>query len=210
MGSIVHFFKGCDVIEIRIHGRGGQGSVIASQILAEAAFREGMHVQAFPSFGSERRGAPVTAFLRIDHSPVMIRSKVYEPEGLLILDQTLLKLGVNSIVSGLKPGGWILLNSPRLPEEFEEFAQFEICTIDAATISRRHGLGTATAPIVNTVMAGALAGFKGIASLDNLAEAVRHAVPIKPEENVAAAMEGAREIRLTTACQKGRSNHVSA
>ena len=74
------------MIEIRIHGRGGQGAVIASQILAQAAFREGMHVQAFPAFGSERRGAPVTAFLRLDRSPIWVRSEVYEPNGIMILD----------------------------------------------------------------------------------------------------------------------------
>lgn len=197
------------MIEIRIHGRGGQGAVIASQILAEAAFREAMHVQAFPSFGSERRGAPVAAFLRLDHSPIMVRSKVYEPDGVLILDQTLLELGVNSILTGLKPGGWILINTPRAPEEFAEFAQFEICTVDAASISRRYGLGSATAPIVNTVMAGALTGFKGLASFEHLAEAIRHAVPVKAEENVAAAVEGAKAIRSARACER-RSDHVNA
>lgn len=202
--------QGSDMVEIRIHGRGGQGGVIASQVLADAAFREGMHVQAFPAFGSERRGAPVTAFLRLDHTPIMVRSKVYEPDGLVILDQGLLTLGINTILAGLKPGGWILINSPQSPDDFPELKKFEVCTIDAATISRRHRLGSATAPIVNTVMAGALAGFKGIASLENMAEAVRHAVPVKPEENVAAAMEGASKIQTMTTHGPRRHQHANA
>jgi 2-oxoacid:acceptor oxidoreductase gamma subunit (pyruvate/2-ketoisovalerate family) len=191
------------MIEIRIHGRGGQGGVIASQILAEAAFREGMHVQAFPAFGSERRGAPVTAFLRLDRSPIVVRSKVYQPDGLLILDQGLLKLNPGSIVAGLKPSGWILINSALQPTDFPELQRFQVCTVDAAAISRRHKLGSATAPIVNTAMAGALAAFQHFADLDHLADAVRHAVPVKPEENVAAAMDGAREIHRMHSGAKG-------
>jgi pyruvate ferredoxin oxidoreductase gamma subunit/2-oxoisovalerate ferredoxin oxidoreductase gamma subunit len=182
------------MIEIRIHGRGGQGGVIASQVLAEAAFREGMHVQAFPAFGSERRGAPVTAFLRLDHTPIMVRSKVYRPDGIVVLDPGLLSLDINTILAGLKPGGWILINSPQAPGDFTDLAQYDVCTVDASSISRRHRLGTAAAPIVNTVMAGAFVGFTAITSIDNVAEAVRHAVPVKVEENVAAAVEGAREI----------------
>jgi len=198
------------MIEIRIHGRGGQGGVIASQILAEAAFREGMHVQAFPSFGSERRGAPVTAFLRLDRNPIMVRSKVYEPDGLLILDQSLLKLNPNGIVAGLKPGGWILINSSLSPKDFPELQQFDLCTVDAAAISRRHQLGSATAPIVNTAMAGALAAFQHFADLDHLALAVRHAVPVKPEENVAAAMDGAREIHRMNSGAERSCRHGNA
>jgi pyruvate ferredoxin oxidoreductase gamma subunit/2-oxoisovalerate ferredoxin oxidoreductase gamma subunit len=198
------------MIEIRIHGRGGQGSVIASQVLAEAAFREGMHVQAFPAFGSERRGAPVTAFLRLDHSPIMVRSKVYRPDGLVILDPGLLTMGINGIVDGLKPGGWILINSPQPPGDFAEFSAFDVCTVDASTISRRHRLGTAAAPIVNTVMAGAFVGFTGITSIEHVAEAVRHAVPVKPEENVAAAIEGAREIHCVKSHEERGREHVDA
>jgi len=195
------------MIEIRIHGRGGQGGVIASQILAEAAFREGMHVQAFPAFGSERRGAPVTAYLRLDRAPIMVRSKVYEPDGLLILDQSLLQLNLGAIVAGLKPGGWILINSSSPPGEFPELQQFKVCTVDAASISRRHKLGSATAPIVNTAMAGALAAFQQLAGLDHLAQAVQHAVPASAEENIAAAMDGAHAIQHMNARPERSSRH---
>ena len=187
------------MIEIRIHGRGGQGAVIASQILAEAAFREEMYVQAFPAFGSERRGAPVRAFLRLDHSPVLVRSEIYRPDGVIILDQGLIALGLDDVFAGLKPGGWILINSPRDPSEFAELTGFAIATVDGSTIGRRHNLGSATAPIVNTAMAGAFVSLTGIASLDNLALAVRSAVPFKPEENVAAAMEGSQRVRRLAA-----------
>jgi pyruvate ferredoxin oxidoreductase gamma subunit/2-oxoisovalerate ferredoxin oxidoreductase gamma subunit len=183
------------MIEVRIHGRGGQGAVIASQILAEAAFREQMYVQAFPSFGSERRGAPVRAFLRLDRSPVLVRSEIYRPDAVVVLDQGLITLGLDDVFSGLKPGGLILINSPRDPSEFAELTGFVVATVDGSAIGRRHKLGSATAPIVNTAMAGAFVSLTGIASLDNLADAVRSAVPVKPEENVAAAMEGAQRVR---------------
>ena len=183
------------MIEIRIHGRGGQGAVIASQILAEAAFREEMYVQAFPAFGSERRGAPVRAFLRLDRSPVLVRSEIYRPDGIIVLDQGLIALGVDDVFVGLKPGGWLLINSPRDPSEFAELTGFAVATVDGSAIGRRHKLGSATAPIVNTAMTGAFVSLTGIASLDNLAQAVRSAVPLKAEENVAAAMEGAQLVR---------------
>lgn len=187
------------MIEIRIHGRGGQGAVIASQILAEAAFREEMYVQAFPAFGSERRGAPVRAFLRLDRSPVLVRSEIYRPDGIIILDQGLVALGLDDVFAGLKPGGWVLINSPRDPSEFAELTGFAAATVDGSAIARRHQLGSPTAPMVNTAIAGAFVSLTGIASLDNLAQAVRSAVPVKPEENVAAAMEGAQLVRLLQA-----------
>jgi Pyruvate/2-oxoacid:ferredoxin oxidoreductase gamma subunit len=108
----------------------------------------------------------------------MVCSKVYRPDGLVVLDRGLLAPEIDSIVGGLKPGGWILINSPLPASAFPELRDFNVCTIDAAAISRRHRLGSATAPIVNTVMAGALAAFQQIATMDNLAHAVRHAVPV--------------------------------
>lgn len=183
------------MIEIRIHGRGGQGAVIASRILAEAAFHGGMHVQAFPAFGSERRGAPVTAFFRMDRFPIMVRSEVYRPDGLIVLDQGLITLKLANISTGLKPGGWILINSSKDPADFSDLKKFSVATVDASAIAGNYKLGTATSPIVNTAMVGAFVGFTGIASLDSVAEAIRSSVPVKPEENVAAAQEGAKALR---------------
>ncbi len=198
------------MIEIRIHGRGGQGAVIASQILAQAAFREGMHVQAFPAFGSERRGAPVTAFLRLDRSPIWVRSEVYQPNGIMILDQSLIGLKSANVTAGLRPGGWILINSSKDASEFPELQGFAVTTVDASSIGRRQKLGSPTAPIVNTAMVGAVAELTGIATLDNLADAISSAVPVKVEENVAASQEGAQAVRKYLVAEDRSREHVNA
>jgi 2-oxoisovalerate/pyruvate ferredoxin oxidoreductase gamma subunit len=182
------------MIEIRIHGRGGQGAVIASRIIAEAAFHDGKHVQAFPAFGSERRGAPVTAFVRIGTKPILVRSEVYAPDGLIVLDQSLITLGLVDITQGLKKDGWILINTTRKPDDFPKLMSFQAGTVDASGIAVRHGLGTATAPLVNTAMAGAFAAFTDVTSLANITRAIRTGVPVKVEENVAAAFDGAQSL----------------
>jgi pyruvate ferredoxin oxidoreductase gamma subunit len=102
--------------ELRIHGRGGQGAVIASKLLAVALFREGRWVQSFPAFGVERRGAPVTAFLRVSESPIRLRCEVAAPDDLIVLDPTL--IGAIDVAAGLKPGGSILINSDRSPDAY--------------------------------------------------------------------------------------------
>lgn len=183
------------MIEIRIHGRGGQGAVIASQILAEAAFREGKHVQAFPSFGSERRGAPVAAFVRIDDQPILVRTEIYHPDGLVVLDESLISQKLVDVTHGLKTGAWILINAPHGPETYAELGDYRIATVDASQIAVKYHLGSITAPIVNTAICGAVAAVTGLFSLDNLADAIRAHVPIKPEENVKAALEAAGAVR---------------
>ncbi len=192
------------MIEIRIHGRGGQGAVIASQIIAEAAFREGLHVQAFPSFGSERRGAPVAAFVRLDHEPVLVRTEIYEPDGLIVLDQSLILQKLVDVTQGLKDGAWILINTPHGPEEFTHLGPYTIATVDASRIALEHRLGSLTAPIVNTSILGAFATLTGLISLDNLGEAIAATVPIKPEANIAAAREAAAAVKTLAAAGTGR------
>lgn len=192
------------MIEIRIHGRGGQGAVIASQIIAEAAFREDLHVQAFPSFGSERRGAPVAAFVRLDRDPVLIRTEIYRPDGLIVLDQSLILQQLVDVTQGLKEGAWILINSPHEPVEFAHLGPFTIATVDAAKIAIEHRLGSRTAPIVNTAILGAFATLTGLVSLGNLGAAIGATVPIKPEANVAAANEAAKAVRILAAAGAGR------
>ncbi len=199
------------MIEIRIHGRGGQGAVIASQILAQATFRDDKHVQAFPAFGSERRGAPVTAFYRVGRFPIWVRSEVYQPDGLIVLDENLLNLKSANVTKGLKNGGWILINSPKDPAEFADLSGCVVATVDASDIGRRHKLGSSTAPIVNTAMVGAFAEFTGLTTLDNLAEAIRGSVPVKAEENIAAALDGAKSLRRTApAAEDRRHDNVHA
>ena len=192
------------MIEIRIHGRGGQGAVIASQILAEAAFREGMHVQAFPSFGSERRGAPVAAFVRLDEEPVRVRTEIYEPDGLIVLDQSLILQKLVDVTQGLKERGWILINSSLPPERFADLGEYRVATVDAAHIAVGHRLGSITAPIVNTAILGAFSTFTGLVGLEHIAEAIGATVPVKPEANVAAAREAAEAVVILDAEPVGR------
>lgn len=192
------------MIEIRIHGRGGQGAVIASQIIAEAAFREGMHVQAFPSFGSERRGAPVTAFVRLDGEPIRVRTEIYEPDGLIVLDASLITLKLVDVTHGLKDGAWVLINTAHGPEEFAELGPYTIATVDASKIAIAHRLGSITAPIVNTAIVGAFAELSGLVSLPHLGEAIGATVPIKPEANIEAAREAASSVTALAPAGAGR------
>jgi 2-oxoacid:acceptor oxidoreductase gamma subunit (pyruvate/2-ketoisovalerate family) len=155
------------MIEIRIHGRGGQGGVTLAKLLAAAEHREGRSVQAFGVYAAERSGAPVHAFLRADEAPIHNPNQIYEPDHLIVLDPTLIS---PNILSGLKPGGWILLNCDRPPEHYagqERTAPFRIATVDATAIAVRHGLGSRTVPIVNTALAGAAAKLLGM-NLDSV------------------------------------------
>ncbi len=150
------------MIEIRIHGRGGQGGVTLAKILAAAEHREGRSVQAFGVYAAERSGAPVQAFLRCDDEPIHNPNQIYEPDHLVVLDPTLIS---PTILSGLKPGGWILLNCEKSPEHYagqERVAAFRIATVDATSIAVKHGLGSRTVPIVNTALAGAAARLLGM------------------------------------------------
>jgi 2-oxoacid:acceptor oxidoreductase gamma subunit (pyruvate/2-ketoisovalerate family) len=194
------------MIEIRIHGRGGQGAVIASQIMAQAAFRDDMHVQAFPAFGSERRGAPVTAFFRMSRLPIWVRSEVYRPDGIIILDESLITLKSANVTKGLKDDGWIIINSAKQPVEFADLQDFGVATVDASAIGQKHKLGSLAAPIVNTAIVGAFIQFTGLASLNSLMEAIRGAVPVMAEENVAAAIEGSHSVR---ACSMAKISEAS-
>lgn len=180
--------------ELRFHGRGGQGTVVASKLLADALFREGREVQSFPAFGVERRGAPVTAFLRVDDAPIRLRCEITEPDDLIVLDPTL--VGAVDVTAGLRPGGWILINSPHPPERYAELAtRYRVATVDASTIATAHGLGSKTQPIVNTAILGALAAIGGFVRLESVCAAIRDSVPLHPEQNVAAARAAAAAVR---------------
>lgn len=174
-------------MEVRFHGRGGQGVVIASEVLAKAAFKMGFEVSAFPFFGVERRGAPVTAYARIDDKPIRIKSSIYEPDYVVVLDNTLLR-GVD-ILEGLKPEGRVLVNYPEgkklenLPPRFKYFV------IDATSIAASHGIGSQTAPIVNTAIMGGFARMCDTVNLEAILDSIREEAPVKEEENVAAAKE---------------------
>ncbi len=144
------------MIEIRIHGRGGQGGVTLAKIIAATRFLGGQSVQAFGLYAAERSGAPIQAFCRFGDEPITNRNLVYEPDHVIVLDPTLVG---PAVAEGLKPGGWILVNSPEPPETFAEaFPAWRLATVDATAIARAHGLGTRSVPIVNTALAGAAGG----------------------------------------------------
>jgi pyruvate ferredoxin oxidoreductase gamma subunit/2-oxoisovalerate ferredoxin oxidoreductase gamma subunit len=170
--------------EIRFHGRGGQGAVTAANILAAAAFKEGYDVQAFPMFGVERRGAPVTAFARMDKQPIDIKTQIYEPDVVVVLDPTLLE--VVDVTSGLKEDGVVIVNSGKDPKEFD-FKQKRVYTVDATEIAVENKLGTQTSPIVNTAILGAYSKAVGNVSMESIEGAINEEAPVKAEENVKAA-----------------------
>jgi 2-oxoacid:acceptor oxidoreductase gamma subunit (pyruvate/2-ketoisovalerate family) len=142
------------MIEIRIHGRGGQGGVTLSKLIATSRFLQGLSVQAFGLYAAERSGAPIQAFCRYSEKPITNRNLIYEPDHIIVLDPTLVG---PTIVAGLKAGGWILINSPQPPQEFaDQFPHNRLATVDATAIARDNDLGTRSVPIVNTALAGAV------------------------------------------------------
>ncbi len=168
------------MIEIRWHGRGGQGAVTASNILASAAIREGKFAQAFPSFGVERRGAPVEAYTRIDNKPIHLRTKIYEPDVVVVLDPSLLQ--DVDIASGLKRGGVIVINTTHTPEEVKKKVgrdDVKVWVVNATGIA----LETLKVPIVNTAILGALVRATQLVSLDSVLEEVKKAVPPRTIES---------------------------
>lgn len=182
------------MIEIRTHGRGGQGAVVASKVLATALFNEGKFVQAFPAFGVERRGAPVVAFTRFDDSPIRHRCEIYEPDHLIVLDHALTE--TIDVTSGLKEGGWIVINSQSDPESFHYTDRYQVAVVNANEIAWRYKLGSRATPIVNTVLLGAFARATGLVSLDAVVSAVQGYVPVKREENERATRDAFDEVRL--------------
>ena len=177
------------MVEIRFHGRGGQGAVKGSDILAIAAFKEGKEVQSFPFFGVERRGAPVTAYTRISTEEIRIHSYIYEPDILVVLDSSL--IGAVPITDGLKPNGTVIINTERESEDFSfpDVNEPHIFTVDCSSIALKYGLGTKAAPIVNTTILGAVARVTGLVKLNSIMEAIQEKIPFKKEENVLAAKE---------------------
>ena len=182
------------MLEIRFHGRGGQGTVVATILLAKAFFRAGYQVQSFPFFGVERRGAPVEAYVRLDRDKILLRTNVYYPDHVVVQDQTLLH-GVN-VTRGLKPGGWVLINSSAPPCEREPFIGYRLAFVDANRIASRNQLGTRTHPIVNTAMMGAFARILGMPPLDAIRAVIQEEIPDTHMQNVAAAEDAYREVQL--------------
>jgi len=182
------------MFEIRFHGRGGQGAVVAGNVLAASLFAEGKYVQAFPHFGVERRGAPVAAFVRFDERPIELRCHIYTPDYVIILDSSLTEN--RAVVKGLKQGGKVLVNSPEAPEKFSGLGDFSIASVDASTIALENKLGSTASPIVNTAILGAFARFSGIVSLESVIDSVAGFIPRKTEENINAVRQSYNKVVL--------------
>jgi 2-oxoacid:acceptor oxidoreductase gamma subunit (pyruvate/2-ketoisovalerate family) len=177
------------ICEVRWHGRGGQGAISSAKILAHAGFLDGFRgVTSAPSFGAERRGAPVTASTRLSHEPIRVLSRVEHPSLVIVLDDTLLH--TENVTEGLREDGWLVVNSGRNPRELEVPAGMHtvVATADATTIAREVGLVVAGNPMVNTPMLGAVARATGLVTMENVAEAIRKVFSPSPaEKNIQAA-----------------------
>ena len=169
------------LIEIRWHGRGGQGAVTSAELVAQAAINEGKYAQAFPAFGAERRGAPVVAFVRINcDEPIRVRAEVAEPDVVVVLDPSLLR--VVDVASGLKARGMLVVNSKKQPEQIKKEFGFNrsLATVDATNIAREL-LGVT---IVNTSMIGALLRTTGVVKLESLFGPLRQRFGRLAERNI--------------------------
>ena len=184
------------MLQIRIHGRGGQGVVTAAEMLSIAAFEQGRHAQAFPSFGSERTGAPVVAFCRIDDREIRLREPILAPDVLIVQDPTLLHQV--DVFQGLVPDGFVLINSKRsfhdlgLAEIEQRFRRERLTTVPATEIALKH-LGR---PLPNAVLLGGFAALSGLISLAAVEHAIREKFRGKVADgNVAAAGEAFAVVR---------------
>jgi pyruvate ferredoxin oxidoreductase gamma subunit/2-oxoisovalerate ferredoxin oxidoreductase gamma subunit len=186
--------------EIRFHGRGGQGTVVASILLAKAFFKAGYDVQTFPLFGVERRGAPVEAYLRLDKQKILTRNNVYTPDHVVVQDAKLLQSV--DVTRGLKPGGWILLNTANPPEMRDAFSGYRLSLIDATQIAVRCDLGTRTHPIINTAMIGAFARMMGMPPLDIISEATQAESTTKSHNNIKALKEAYEQVSLNAKVER--------
>jgi pyruvate ferredoxin oxidoreductase gamma subunit len=184
------------LFQVRIHGRGGQGVVSATEMLSVAAFLEDKHAQAFPSFGSERMGAPVMAFCRIDSKEIRLREPVMHPDALIIQDPTLLHQV--DLFSGVSPDGYILINSTRSFDQLgigdfvKGYRPERLCTVPATELALKH-VGR---PLPNVALLGGFAAISGLVQLDSICAAIRDKFPAKiADGNIAAAREAFRFVQ---------------
>ena len=179
------------MFQVRIHGRGGQGVVTAAELLADAAFDEGKFAQAFPSFGSERTGAPVVAFTRISDTPIRVREPIMTPDALIVQDETLLR--AIDVFSGLNPDGYVLINSTLSFSELDlgeySHAKARFMTVPATHLAIQH-LGR---PVPNAVLLGAFAALTGAVTLKSVNDAIAHRFNAKLAAGNSAAASAAFE-----------------
>ncbi len=176
--------------EIKFYGRGGQGAVIAAQILAKVFFLMGMYPQCFSVFGGERRGAPVASFLRVDKEKIFLKCEIRRPDQVIYMAPDLVDEA--EVETTLKPGGLILINNALTTNEFKPLQKFHLALVDALSIADEAGLGST----INTAILGAYARASGAVSMEYLEQAIRETVPAKIDENIAAARRAYELTRL--------------
>ncbi|MFX1299670.1 MAG: 2-oxoacid:acceptor oxidoreductase family protein [Promethearchaeota archaeon] len=184
------------LFEIRFHGRGGQGAVTGAKILGDATRMENKHFQAFAHYGAERRGAPVMAFTRIADEVIRIHSYIYEPETIVILDETLLE--IPSVQEGMNEDTYVVINTPRSPKDVQ--LKGKISTVDATKIALDVGILVAGIAVVNTIMLGAVARATNIVTIKSVKDAIRKGLADLPEKvietNVEAAQRAYDELQM--------------
>jgi len=183
------------MIEVRWHGRGGQGAVTSVEMLALAAIEEGQYAQGFPSFGPERRGAPVAAFNRVDNKRIKVRSGVYDPDVVVVLDPSL--VGLINVTEGLKQDGILIVNTGKSPEEIKEEVDFNgrVATVDASRIAWDE-LGV---PITNTTMLGAVIKATGLVEIESAKPPLKHRFGRIAQKNIKAMERAYNEVKIVEA-----------
>jgi 2-oxoacid:acceptor oxidoreductase gamma subunit (pyruvate/2-ketoisovalerate family) len=178
------------MIEIKFKGRGGQGAVVASEVLGRAFFLEGKYPQCFSLFGGERRGAPVIGFLRVDEQPILLKCQIKHPDHMIIFDLSLTE--EKEIFQELKPNGFILINSNKAIDFFRNLRRYRIGLIDAGSVARNVGLGGT----FNMAMLGAYTRLTHLVKMETLLEVVRKVVPSKIEENIESVKEAYEQAQV--------------
>jgi len=161
-----------ELVEIVFHGRGGQGSVTAANLFVAAALKDGNKgVQAFPFFGAERRGAPVRAFARISGDEIHLRSEIYTPDIVIVLDESI--MDIVDVLKGLKKDGIVLINTRKKPEDFDFSKQYKVATVDATGIALKHEILVGGIPVVNTPILGAIPRILSRVTLKSIQDTVK-------------------------------------
>lgn len=178
------------MIEVKFRGRGGQGAVIASEILGRSLFLEGKWPQSFSHFGGERRGAPVFGFLRVDEKPILLKCQIKHPDHVVIFDLAL--ADETEVLAEVKPRGIVLINTNRDISHFRKWRGFRVGLVDAGGIAQSTGLGHT----FNTAILGAYVRLTGLVKMETLLSVVRAMVPSKLEANLQAVRRSYEEVRI--------------
>ena len=161
-----------DIVEIVFHGRGGQGAVTAANLIVAAALKDGNKgVQAFPFFGAERRGAPVRAFARISHNEIHLRSEIYNPDIVIVLDESL--MDIVDVLKGLKKDGKILINTRKKPKDFDFSKKYKVATVDATGVALKNEILVGGIPVINTPILGAVPKILNRVTLKSIQDTIR-------------------------------------